>query len=124
MTTRVYVYPVTQDVSVLINDLTRFKVYCKKGDDCVIRFTFRNSAGTAQNVSAYTTRDYKLTGPATLTGTPGFVTDGSDGKITITLTDVQLAVAGTYAVEMQVSNGSSIKYTPVLGVLEVQDSYA
>lgn len=122
--TRLHVYPVSRSRNLLINELNKFVEYVRKGNDLVIVFTFVNAAGAAQDVSAYTTRNFRLGMATPVTGTPAFVTDGTNGQVSVTLTDAQLTTAGSYALEVQVSNGSSIKYTPVMATLVVQESYA
>lgn len=96
-------------------------------NDVILRFTVVDDDGDPVDISAWTTRAWGIfpadSGVADETGTPSFETDGTDGVMLVTITDVNLAgLAGRRRIEVQVS-GTGIKLTPVRVTLDVSPTY-
>lgn len=78
------------------------------------------------DVSGFATRAMNIeavpavTGPLG-TGTIGFTTDGTDGKVTYNWSATDMAEPGSYSAQMWVSNGSDQKYESDLLLYLVYD---
>jgi hypothetical protein len=86
-----------------------------------IRMTLVDEDGTAVDISSATTRQILIEDPSgtVTTKTASFVTDGTDGLISWTVTDGFLATAGRYALEANVTDGSAFQYRSQTAILEV-----
>lgn len=77
--------------------------------------TYLDIDGAIVDVSTFAVRamnivsDPTVTGPLG-TGTIGFTTDGTDGKVTYQWSTTDMADAGEYEAQMWVSNGTDQKY--------------
>lgn len=74
-----------------------------------IRLTVVDSAGTAVDLSGYSTLEILLDDPDgnTSTLTASFTTDGTDGKIEAATTSGLIDEAGTWFVQAKVSDGTT-----------------
>jgi len=104
-----------------------FRAYT--GNDLVLHFTVVDDAGDPVDISGWTTRNFALytmdSGTAVFTKTPAFVTDGTDGEFTVTITDSDTSSldAGNHRIEVQ-ATGSGIKTTPVRGIIAFSKTYS
>ena len=119
----------TTSFTIVQNTTIRPALRLFTGNDFVLSFAVVDADGSPVSIAGWTTRSFGLypdgSGTASFTKTAAFVTDGTDGLFTVTVTDSDTSAldAGTYRIEVQVS-GSGIKLTPVRGVVIFQKTYA
>ena len=90
------------------------------GTALVITLTFEDADGEAEDISAATASKVRLQDPEGVSTdhAAGFVTDGSDGQITVTLAASVLAKAGDWKLQGFATIGGSDKPTGI-GSFEV-----
>ena len=86
-----------------------------------IVLTLTDATGTAVNISTATTKSYNIRKPdqtvSTVTAT--FVSDGSEGKLTWTVTTGFFTLAGEYQIEAYVTDGSTYAKRSSLATISV-----
>lgn len=122
-TIQVAKYPLTETFTVTEDKTNPVALTRYAGNDAVVRFLVVDSAGDAVDISSFTTRAFGVypmsSGTASFTGTPSFVTDGTDGLIACTITDANTAALdGTYRFEVQISK-TGAKVTLVRGTITI-----
>ena len=82
---------ITQTFTVTLGKTNRIVVPAYAANDLVIKLIVVDDDGVAVDISSYTTRNFGVyppaSGTADITGTPAFVTDGTNGQLTCTITD-------------------------------------
>ena len=105
------------NIPVLISSTTGRAIQIFQGDQKILTFTLKDTAGAVVDLSAKTATDFKLTarqdfGEAQLFQVSGaFVTDGTDGKIKFTLTATELTTTLEDAILEIVDNSSGVQAT-------------
>lgn len=127
-TTTVMARAITQAFTVVLTRPNRIAVPLFAANDALLRFNIVDEAGAAVDVSSYTTRDFGVyplsSGTPDFSVTPAFLTDGTDGVITVTITDAQTSAFTTVdkRIELQLAKAGS-KITLVDGVINFTDTY-
>ena len=118
---------ITQTFTVTLGKPNRIVVPAYTANDLVIKLIVVDDAGAAVDISTYTTRNFGVyppaSGSADITGTPAFVTDGTNGQITCTITDANTTafVTGDKRLEVQISK-TGAKHTIADGVIQFTES--
>lgn len=127
MTIKLIVKPLTQTFEIAWAKANRVfaEVYAK--NDFVLQFEVVDEAGDPVDLSTYTTRNFGVypldSGSASFSKTPAFLTDGTDGVMTVTVADTDTtALAGDYRMELQISK-TGAKETLVSGTLRIIESW-
>ena len=114
---------ITQTFTVTLGKTNRIVVPAYAANDLVIKLIVVDDDGVAVDISSYTTRNFGVyppaSGTADITGTPAFVTDGTNGQITCTITDAQTTAftTGDKRLEVQISK-TGAKHTIADGVIQ------
>ena len=123
------IHALTQAFTILTGVTAKITARAFTGNDLVLHFTVVDADGDPVSIAAWTTRAAALytqdSGTAVLSKTPAFVTDGSDGEFTVTITDADTSAfaAGVYRLEIQMT-GTGIKTTVVRGSVVLAKTYA
>lgn len=125
-TIQVVKYPLSQTFNVTEDKTNTFHVERYAGNDFVLVFQVNDTAGDAVDISSFTTRNFGVypmsSGTASFTKTPAFVTDGTDGQISVTVADGDTSsLAGTYRVELQISK-TGTKVSLVRGTITIVET--
>lgn len=127
--TKLPIHALTQAFEILSGVTAKIVARAFTGNDLVLHFTVVDETGDPVDVSAWATRAAALytqdSGTAALSKTPAFVTDGTDGEFTVTITDADTSAfaAGVYRLEIQMT-GTGIKTTVVRGSVVLSKTYA
>lgn len=119
---------ITQTFEVVFGEPNRIAVPAYTDNDIVLRIEVVDTAGAAVDISTYTTRNFGVfpmdSGTADFSVTPAFLTDGTDGIMTVTITDAQTSafVTADKRIELQISLVSS-KVTLLTGVINFVKSW-
>jgi len=122
-TTIVTARAITQAFTVVWGKPNRIVVPAYTKNDLIIRLNIVDEAGDPVDVSTYTTRTSGIYPPASGTAdvspTPAFLTDGTDGVVTITITDSNTSAftTGNKRFECQLAKTGS-KITVADGVIQ------
>lgn len=127
MTIKLVVKSLTQTFEVEWGKVNRMfaEVYAK--NDFVLQFEVVDEDGDPVDISTYTTRNFGVypadSGSASFSKTPAFLTDGTDGVMTVTVADTDTtSLAGDYRMELQISK-TGAKETLVSGTLRILESW-
>lgn len=127
MTIKLVVKSLTQTFEVEWGKVNRMfaEVYAK--NDFVLQFEVVDEDGDPVDISTYTTRNFGVypadSGSASFSKTPAFLTDGTDGVMTVTVADTDTtSLAGDYRMELQISK-TGAKETVVSGTLRILESW-
>lgn len=118
---------ITQTFTVTLGKTNRIVVPAYAANDLVIKLIVVDDDGVAVDISSYTTRNFGVyppaSGTADITGTPAFVTDGTNGQLTCTITDANTSAftTGNKRLEVQISK-SGAKHTIADGVIQFTDT--
>lgn len=114
---------VTQAFTVEWGKPNRIVVPAFTKNDLIIRLNIVDEAGDPVDVSSYTTRTSGIfppsSGTADVSLTPAFLTDGTDGVVTVTITDSNTSAftTGNKRFEVQLAKSGS-KITIADGVIQ------
>lgn len=127
MTIKLVVKPLTQTFEVVFGKVNRLFADLYAKNDFVLRFEVVDEDGDPVNLSTYTTRNFGVypadSGTASFTKTPAFLTDGTDGILTVTVADTDTtSLAGDYRLELQLAK-TGAKETLATGTLRFLKSW-
>ena len=119
---------ITQTFTVTLGKSNRIVVPAYAGNDLVIKLIVVDDDGVAVDISSYTTRNFGVyppaSGSADISGTPAFVTDGTNGQITCTITDANTTAftTGDKRLEVQISK-TGAKHTIADGGIQFTETH-